>query len=170
MTVGVGIVIVIFTIWLISGRNKFIEQENSIKNAESKVLLARNKYIKAQKSALGLAGKATNNEGDVYMKIKTAGGAIDASDLKALGQMYPDLKDKFSAAANMSEKLLENWRIAQEELNECITEFNRMVSVFPSNFIAFIFKYSKQELVGEENLAQSRQLDMEEELIFSDFI
>ncbi len=168
-TIIVLISILLVIMLLVSGRNRFIELEEEIKNAESKVLLTKNKYIEAQKAALGLAGKATNNEGAIYERIASS-DRITTQDLMALGQAYPDLKDKFTSASQMIERLMRDYTGAQEELNELVATYNKRVSMFPSSITAYVFKREKQELIGEAQLSTSRQLNVSDGLDYSQYL
>ncbi len=163
-------IIILLIAFLISKYNRFKEYSAEIAMHMSEVNTAKAKYLKIQKKAIGLAGKATKNEGDIYMNIKNAGGKISSETLLSLGTMYPELKDKFATAANLSEKMIDSYRNEQTALNNIITQYNKYVSIFPNNIAAFILGYRTMDLIGQDKLQEATKLEMEDEMDFSEFL
>ncbi len=170
MTIIALILIIVSLVFLIKCKNKFVVLSSNVKKCMSEVNTAKAKYLEVQRKALGLAGKATNNEGKVYQEIKNSAGQISSDKLLALGQMYPDLKDKFSTAASLSDRLYNDYRIAQTQLNNAITEYNQEISVVPQNIAAFLWGYKQETLIDEENLDRSKELTMVDDIDVEDFI
>ncbi len=164
------VIVVIACISLISNKNTFVFYSSEVERLKSEVNTAKAKYLAVQKKAIGLAGMATKNESTQYQNIKTAGGTISSDQLLYLGQQFPDLKDKFAQAASLSEKMYTDYRNAQSELNNAITRYNRVISMFPKSISAYILGYVKEDLIDQENLENSKVLDVDNEINFDEFL
>lgn len=142
----------------------------NINKAKSEVNTAKAKYFEVQRKAIGLVGKTGKNEADLYKDIKTSGGRISSETLMALGQQYPDLKDKFESSARLSDNLYGSYRKAQTQLNDAITEYNTYINLFPNNIAAYILGYVRETLIDEANLEKSKELNVVEDLDLSEFL
>lgn len=169
VTIIVIILIILMTIWLIKERNGFVVLVAKVEQEMSNVNTAKAKYLAVQKKAIGLAGKATSNEGQIYESIRNSAGQISSTTLLSLGQMYPDLKDKFDSAAHLSDSLYTDYRNAQSVLNQAITEYNTAIALFPSSIAAWLFGFEKETLIDQEHLTDSKKLRMEDEMDLSEF-
>ncbi|MCR5094937.1 MAG: LemA family protein [Lachnospiraceae bacterium] len=136
----------------------------------AKVNAAKEKLRAVQRQAIGIAGKAGQNEGNLIKDITAKHGAIDGSSIRALGQLYPTLNDKFQASAQMVDKLYDDYLNEQNDLNSSITEYNMYISKFPTNIYAGILGYKKDSLIDEENLEMSKELDRVDDVDISSFV
>ena len=137
------IIFIIMVSSLISTNNKIVILVNEIKLHMANTNAAREKYRTVQRQALGLAGKAGQNEGNLFKDISNKHGSIDGSSLRALGNLYPELNDKFQASADLVDSLYDTYLQEQNMLNSAITEYNMYISRIPTSIYAGILGYKK---------------------------
>lgn len=69
------------------------------------------------------------------------------SRLIAISESYPELKasDVYKTTMDSIQKFEDNVRHARMIYNDTVTRYNRLVRMFPSNFVAMIFNFKERE-------------------------
>ena len=158
------------TFKLINTKNIIVKMVNYIRLCMSNVNTAKEKYQAVKLQAVGLAGKANHNEGETYKDIRDSGGTFQSDNLMALGQLYPNLNDNLRSTSNMVESLYNDYKAAQNELNEAITQYNNYIAQFPTNLFAGILGYRQDTLIDEENLSKSKEFSRTADVDISDYV
>ena len=107
-------------------------------------------YEKHEKGTLEAVIKARNtylSAGTPDEKMKSSGELTQAiNKLFALAENYPDLKanENFLKLQSSLEETEEKIRHARQFYNDTVLMYNNKIEVFPSNFIASIFHFTKE--------------------------
>ncbi|MEG1581861.1 MAG: LemA family protein [Clostridia bacterium] len=176
-----GVVLITFIALLINSYNKFIKMNNKVRESISSVDIHLKKrfdlipnlvavvkgYAKHEKSTIEeiarLRNVAEQTEGCIE-KIELANQTLPLMQkLFAITESYPELK------ADEQYKTLQNALIeCEEELVAVrrfyisnITNYNNMVQTFPSNIVAYMFKFKRYtvfEIAVDEKIAPTYSL------------
>ncbi|MBQ6495300.1 MAG: LemA family protein [Bacilli bacterium] len=107
-------------------------------------------YEKHEKGTLEAVIKARNtylSAGSPDEKMKSSGELTQAiNKLFALAENYPDLKanENFLKLQASLEEVEDKIRHARQFYNDAVLMYNNKIEVFPSNFIASIFHFTKE--------------------------
>lgn len=160
-----AVIIIIFVIYIISKRNKFVSMEENIDNsyAQIDVQLKRRYdlipnlvetvkgYAKHETETLGKvvelrnaaeSARNINEEMKINVEINQA-----LSRLIALAEAYPNLKAdtsflRLQDALNDTEGKIS---IARQVYNDCVTKLNKAIKMFPGNIVAGMFGFDEKQ-------------------------
>jgi len=161
MYVVIGVVIFILIVWLIKSRNKFVLLREELKEQESNISNYSEQRTRSINDAMGMLGVAHQNDIEA---VKRLTGESQTTELLALGQKYPDLKNTPSYAMAVTKVQQCDAEIAacKNLLNMAIKNYNKAISVFPSNIAAGIFGFKREEFIDQANMAANRAVDKSE--------
>ena len=157
MSIWGYILIIILLIYIIVKRNEYARMRQDIKQAGSDISVMVEKRAASLNDALSIAKIGYKSEVDGIEKLSCS---EQLSQLAYLGQKYPSL----TSVGNYSETLSHAFHLnsdisaAREILNGNINEYNHLVTAFPGNIIALLFRYKAEKVIDEENLEKHRHL------------
>ncbi len=162
------IVVIIITGSIISIYNKFIRKGNKVKEATSGIDVLLNQrfdlipnivetvkgYTKHESKTLEDLTKlraSYNNHG--FSIEETENIDKKFNNIMMLQESYPDLKanSEFLSLQNTLREIENKLSYARTNYNNAVTSYNNLVESVPSNIIAKIFAFEKQELFKIEN-------------------
>lgn len=155
------IVVVVLVIYVISTRNHFVNLKNDVETQLSNISNYKEMRTKYLKDALGIAKISNEHEIEGIAKL-TAEDQYD--QLMYLGQKYPQLAsiEGYNQALSKVYEINQNIASSKVILNGNVNIYNKSIQEFPANIIAKIFKFEREQLVDEENMAANRSVDTEE--------
>lgn len=155
------IVLVILVLWLIKSRNKFVLLREEVKEQESNISNYNEQRTRSINDAMGVLGVAHQNDFEV---IKRLSGESQTTELMAMGQKYPDLKNTPSYAMAVTKIQQCDAEIAacKNLLNMAIKNYNKAIGVFPSNIAAKIFGFKREDFIDQSNMSDNRKVDKSE--------
>lgn len=159
------IVVVLLVLYVISVYNSLVNLKNKVEDQASQIDVELKRrfdlvpnlvetvkgYTKHEKETLENVVKARNsyvsadNLGD---QLKADGELTNAiSKLFALTESYPDLKanENFMNLQNELSAIEEKIVYARQFYNDSVLMLNNKVEMFPSNFVAKMFNFTKKE-------------------------
>lgn len=157
--------IVFLAIYLMKTYNTFITLGERVRNAKAQIAAQIESRYDAVKSLIEAAKRYETYESETLEKIvnQRTGITQDSSveeieqdddqlnqivgRLIALSESYPDLKasDVYVKTMDTMDTYENNVRHARMMYNDVVTNFNRMVRMFPSNLIANWFQFTQKE-------------------------
>ncbi len=161
------VIVIILMVVMIAGYNSFIRVNNSVKESASAidVLLKRRfdllpniiecvkGYAKHEKSTLEELVKLRNSYNDNGFSVEEAEKINKKfGPVMALAEAYPELKanEQFLSLQNSLIEVENSINNARLDYNSCVTRFNNLVESVPSNIVAKIFGFEKQDLFKVE--------------------
>ncbi len=157
------VIVIILTLVMIAGYNRFIRSNNAIKESTSAIdVLLKQRfdllpniiecvkgYAKHEKTTLEELVKLRNNYNSNGFSVSEA-EEIDKKfvSIMALSENYPELKanEQFLSLQNSLVEIENGINEARLSYNRRVTRFNNLVESVPSNIVAKIFGFEKQEL------------------------
>lgn len=157
------VIVIILTLVMIAGYNRFIRSNNAIKESTSAIdVLLKQRfdllpniiecvkgYAKHEKTTLEELVKLRNNYNSNGFSVSEA-EEIDKKfvSIMALSENYPELKanEQFLNLQNSLVEIENGINEARLLYNRKVTHFNNLVESVPSNIVAKIFGFEKQEL------------------------
>lgn len=157
----VAVVIVSILSWLIKNRNNFVLLKEEINEQLSNISNYREQRKNSISDAMNMLGVAHQND---ITAIKELTGNNLTSELVALGQKYPDLQNTPSYAMALTKVQQCDAEIAscKNLLNLAIKNYNKAISVFPSNIVALIFGFKRETFVDQDNVEANKTVDTNE--------
>lgn len=157
------IVLIIITGSIISIYNKFIRKGNRVKEATSQIDVLLNQrfdlipnivetvkgYTKHESKTLEDLTKLRTSYNNNGFSIKEAQDVDQKfNNVMLLAESYPDLKanTQFLSLQNTLREIENKLVYARSNYNNCVTSFNNLIESVPSNIIAKMFAFEKQEL------------------------
>ncbi len=158
MTVILIIVILIIVIWFIKSRNRFVLLREEVREQESNISNYNEQRTHSINDAMGMLGVAHQNDIEA---LKQLTGESQTTELLALGQKYPDLKNTPSYAMAVTKVQQCDAEIAacKNLLNLAIKNYNKEIAVFPKNIVAGVFGFKREEFIDQANMATNRTAD-----------
>lgn len=157
------VIVIILTLVMVAGYNRFIRSNNAIKESTSAIdVLLKQRfdllpniiecvkgYAKHEKTTLEELVKLRNNYNSNGFSVSEA-EEIDKKfvSIMALSENYPELKanEQFLSLQNSLVEIENGINEARLSYNRRVTRFNNLVESVPSNIVAKIFGFEKQEL------------------------
>lgn len=157
------IVLIIITGSIISIYNKFIRKGNRVKEATSQIDVLLNQrfdlipnivetvkgYTKHESKTLEDLTKLRTSYNNNGFSIKEAQDVDKKfNNVMLLAESYPDLKanTQFLSLQNTLREIENKLVYARSNYNNCVTSYNNLIESVPSNIIAKMFAFEKQEL------------------------
>ena len=137
LIIVIVILLISLLIFLLVKRNVLIVYRLKVDEAKSDVRIAKHKYLTSLKK---LQSQEENRKG----KNNTYGFTV---------------KGEYEVTANYVAELAENLETAQLILTNIIREYNELISTFPMNILAKIFKFKKEKFVDQDRLEKSIELN-----------
>ena len=134
-----GILLIVFIVKMFKFKGKGVEYQEKIKRAKSRVRIEQNRYLKTMKNTVENQNKVSpqgESNGNTEIFINGSSGSAQ----------------KYDTGSNTISELAMAYKVAQDELNKVIMEYNIFISKFPNFIFASIFKYSKEVYIDEANL------------------
>lgn len=161
------IIVVIISGWFLVEYNLFIRKSNKIKESEAQIDVLLNQrfdlipnivetvkgYAKHEKGTLeelvNLRSSYNNKEFSIEETEK-----VDKkfNNIMMLAESYPDLKanTQFLSLQNSLNDIENKLNYARTSYNDAVTSYNNLVESVPSNIVAKIFGFEKQDLFKVE--------------------
>lgn len=159
---GLGVLLIILVIWVISVYNKLVRIKNMVHNSWSQidVQLKRRfdlvpnlvESVKAYASHenqvftnIANARAKITNAGDIDQRRDGEGGLSEAlRQLFAIAENYPELKanENFMALQNELSDLEAKIAFARQFYNDTVMKYNTKIQTFPTNILAGIFGFT----------------------------
>jgi len=179
--IGIGAVVIIIIIWVISAYNGFVTLRNKVEEAFATMDVYLKKrydlipnlvetvkgYAKHEAQTLekviaarNMAANATTTEGKVEGENMLQG---TLKSLFAIAEAYPDLKAN-AEFMNLQSQLTDmegEIANARKYYNAIVKTFNTKVEVFPSNIIAGIFKFTRKTMFEVEDAEQRQSVKVQ---------
>ena len=157
-------VLVVIASFIVSNYNALVQARNKVRDQFSQIEVQLKMradmipnlveivkgYEKHEKGTLETVIKARNtylSAGSPDEKMKSSGELTQAiNKLFALAENYPDLKanENFLKLQASLEEVEDKIRHARQFYNDAVLMYNNKIEVFPSNFIASIFHFTKE--------------------------
>lgn len=158
-------VLVLLALYVIKVRNNLVVLRNKVKDQFSQIDIQLKRrfdlipnlvetvkgYTKHEKETLEDVVKARNT----YLSAGTTDEKLEANDalsgaltkLFALSEAYPDLKanDNFKDLQEQLKDCEEKIAYARQFYNDSVLSYNNAIELFPSNIVASLFKFTKEE-------------------------
>ena len=145
------ILVIAFLVYLIKFRNSCVYQLERIESQKSNIRILKAKYLNVLSKTLD-----TNNS--VNKSLGAAYGVANASGAgRFIGGARGEI-DNFEDSTNIVYKLANEFHQAQNALNNSVNTYNNYISKFPSNLLAKMLKFTKEEYIDSENLELSMSL------------
>lgn len=160
------ILVIITAVYFVICENRFVSLEELVRNAWSNIdVVQENRYdtlIELYKIVVSYAEheRSTLNEIVRNRGLKSNEETINklVANVYAVAESYPELKAD-TIYNNLVEKLTElnaQTKFSKLVYNDAVTKFNRLVKMFPSSFVAGIFKHEEKEYLAVEE--QKKQM------------
>ena len=160
------ILVIITAVYFVICENRFVSLEELVRNAWSNIdVVQENRYdtlIELYKIVVSYAEheRSTLNEIVRNRGLKSNEETINnlVANVYAVAESYPELKAD-TIYNNLVEKLTEinaQTKFSKLVYNDAITKFNRLVKMFPSSFVAGMFKHEEKEYLAVEE--QKKQM------------
>ena len=160
------ILVIITAVYFVICENRFVSLEELVRNAWSNIdVVQENRYdtlIELYKIVVSYAEheRSTLNEIVRNRGLKSNEETINnlVANVYAVAESYPELKAD-TIYNNLVEKLTElnaQTKFSKLVYNDAITKFNRLVKMFPSSFVAGMFKHEEKEYLAVEE--QKKQI------------
>jgi len=160
------ILVIITAVYFVICENRFVSLEELVRNAWSNIdVVQENKYdtlIELYKIVVSYAEheRSTLNEIVRNRGLKSNEETINnlVANVYAVAESYPELKAD-TIYNNLVEKLTElnaQTKFSKLVYNDAVTKFNRLVKMFPSSFVAGMFKHEEKEYLAVEE--QKKQM------------
>ena len=133
-----GILLIVFIVKMFKFKGKVVEYQEKIKRAKSRVRIEQNRYLKTMKNTVENQNKVSpqgESNGSTEIFIGSSGSA-----------------QKYDTGSKTISELAMAYKVAQDELNKVIMEYNIFISKIPNFIFASILKYSKEAYIDEANL------------------
>ncbi|EJP20041.1 LemA family protein [Peptostreptococcaceae bacterium AS15] len=158
--------VIITAVYFMMCENRFVSLEELVKNAWSNIdVVQENRYdtlIELYKIVVSYAEHERNTLNEIVRNrgLKSNEETINnlVANVYAVAEAYPELKAD-TIYNNLVEKLTElnaQTKFAKLVYNDAITKFNRLVKMFPSSFVASMFKHEEKEYLTVD--AQKKQM------------
>lgn len=158
------IVVVLIFLFFVSIYNSLVQLRNKVKDQFSQIDVQLKKradlipnlvetvkgYAKHEKGTLEDVIKARNtylSAGSPDEKMKSSGELTQAiNKLFALAESYPDLKanENFLDLQKQLKEVEDKISYARQFYNDTVLMYNNKIEMFPSNFIASLFHFKKE--------------------------
>lgn len=158
------IVVVLIFLFFVSTYNSLVQLRNKVKDQFSQIDVQLKKradlipnlvetvkgYAKHEKGTLEDVIKARNtylSAGSPDEKMKSSGELTQAiNKLFALAESYPDLKanENFLDLQKQLKEVEDKISYARQFYNDTVLMYNNKIEMFPSNFIASLFHFEKE--------------------------
>lgn len=159
------VIILIIAFWVIKTYNQFVTFGERVTNGKAQIGAQIESRWDAVKSLIDATKRYSKHEAETLEKVvgQRVGVSQDSSieqmeevdnqlnnvvgRLIAISESYPDLKasEVYKETMESIDKYENNVRQARMIYNDTVTRFNRLVRMFPSNFVAMIFKFTTKE-------------------------
>lgn len=157
------IVVIILIIIVLFDYNRFIRINNKVKEAESSIDVLLNQrfdllpnlietvkgYSKHESSTFEELARLRSGHNDTNFSVDET-NKIDKGfgRLMAIAESYPELKanTNFLSLQSSLATIEDNLNIARLTYNNYVTKYNNLVESIPSNLVAKMFNFEKQEL------------------------
>ena len=160
------ILVIITAVYFVICENRFVSLEELVRNAWSNIdVVQENRYdtlIELYKIVVSYAEheRSTLNEIVKNRGLKSNEETINnlVANVYAVAESYPELKAD-TIYNNLVEKLTElnaQTKFSKLVYNDAVTKFNRLVKMFPSSFVAGMFKHEEKEYLAVEE--QKKQM------------
>ena len=160
------ILVIITAVYFVICENRFVSLEELVRNAWSNIdVVQENRYdtlIELYKIVVSYAEheRSTLNEIVRNRGLKSNEETINnlVANVYAVAESYPELKAD-TIYNNLVEKLTElnaQTKFSKLVYNDAVTKFNRLVKMFPSSFVAGMFKHEEKEYLPVEE--QKKQM------------
>lgn len=160
------ILVIITAVYFVICENRFVSLEELVRNAWSNIdVVQENRYdtlIELYKIVVSYAEheRSTLNEIVRNRGLKSNEETINnlVANVYAVAESYPELKAD-TIYNNLVEKLTElnaQTKFSKLVYNDAVTKFNRLVKMFPSSFVAGMFKHEEKEYLAVEE--QKKQM------------
>lgn len=180
----IGIVVVILAIYVIAAYNRFINLKNGIESTFKQISVALKKRLDMISQIMDtVKGQMKFEKGTLTEVTKLRGQADQASDpkqansfdqktsqllgaLKVQVEAYPNLKsnENVTQLINSINTLEDEISRLRYTFNNIVQEFNTKLQMFPSNLIAGMFGFKKEEYTAFEEsdkvLAKAPKIDL----------
>lgn len=154
------ILVIITAVYFVICENRFVSLEELVRNAWSNIdVVQENRYdtlIELYKIVVSYAEheRSTLNEIVRNRGLKSNEETINklVANVYAVAESYPELKAD-TIYNNLVEKLTElnaQTKFSKLVYNDAVTKFNRLVKMFPSSFVAGMFKHEEKEYLAVE--------------------
>lgn len=159
------LVVVVVGIYVLVTYNQFVSLNERVDNGKAQIATQIESRWDAVSSLISATKRYSAHESEVLASIteKRASLGKDSSvreleesdgqlqqvvgRLIAISEGYPELKasDVYQNTMNSIQKFEDHVRHARMIYNDVVTRFNRQVKMFPSNFVAKIFRFKERE-------------------------
>ena len=145
------ILLIVFLVYAIKFRNSCVLKLEDIESLKSNIRVIEAKYLNVLKKSLNTSESVNKSLGSAYGVANTSGCG------RFIGGASGSI-DSFGDSTNLVFKLANEYQRAQDLLNSAIKKYNSSISTFPSNIIAKMFKFKKQEYIDSAKLNLSMSL------------
>lgn len=173
----IAIIVAILVIWFIASYNGFVKLKNRIEEAFSTMdVYLKKRYDLIPNLVETVKGYAKHEAGTLEKVVQARNMAAGASTMEdkikgenmlqgtlrslfAIAESYPDLKanTNFLDLQGQLQRIEDEIANSRKYYNAVVKEFNTKVEMFPSNFIAGIFHFTRKPLfeIQEETERQN---------------
>ncbi len=179
-TLIIGIIALVVVLWLVGGFNSLVRARNRAREAWSDIQVQlKRRHDLIPNLVETVKGYAAHEREVLENVIKARSAALGAGSVKELGQaenmLTGALKSLFALAeAYPNLRASENFAKLQDELtdtenkvqasrrfyNTNVMTLNTMIEQFPSNIVASLFGFKKEEFFQLENQAESEPVQV----------
>ena len=161
-------IVLIIIILILLRYNKIIRILNNVKKEKASIEIYLNKrfdlipnivecvksYSKHEKTTLEKITKLRNNYNENNKSIKNVEEINnELNNLIAIVESYPELKanTQYINLHNELSNIEDELEISRHRYNNIVTKYNTLIETVPTNIVASLFAFKKEELFGIEN-------------------
>ncbi len=155
------VVFVLLVVWMIKKRNSFVKLRERVNEQLSNISNYNEQRSRSINDAMGMLSVAHHNDIEA---IKQLVGESQTTELLACGQKYPDLKNtpSYGMAVTKVQQCDAEIAACKNLLNIAVRKYNEAISEFPSNIVAGILRFKREEFIDEANMAANRSVEIGE--------
>ncbi len=166
----VGVIVLILVIWLIVSYNKLVSEKLKVEDQWSQIDVVLKQRADVIPNLVNTVKGYAEHEKDLlenvtqarsqYLNAGNQKEAIQASDalsqllnrLMAVAEAYPDLKanNNFMELQRQIHNLEEKIADFRQFYNDTVLRYNRRIELFPSNIVARLFHFQRQDFFKVE--------------------
>ena len=155
------VVVIIIISWTIKTRNRFVKLREEVREQLSNISNYNEQRSRSINDAMGMLSVAHHNDIEA---IKQLVGESQTTELLACGQKYPDLKNtpSYGRAVTKVQQCDAEIAACKNLLNIAVRKYNQAIAEFPSNIIAGILRFKREEFIDEANMEANRSVEITE--------
>ena len=170
------VIVVLFIVYIIGKRNKFVKLKNSVINAKSSIDVYLKQRFDLIPNLIEVVKTYSKYEEDLFTKIVEARNAYmnsmslkdattvntELNKLIALAESYPELKasEQYLHLQKQLVKMENQLQAARRVYNSEVEVYNNAIMVFPANILAGIFGYKEEKYFELENPEEAKNIEV----------